>query len=438
MAYLNVKARTLETKIVYYGAGLSGKTTNLEQVKQRSGDGRSGDMMSLDTDGDRTLFFDYLPFEMGKFNGCEVKLQLYTVPGQAKYRETRKRVLSNADGVVLVLDSQSGALERNRQSLADLREHMKDNRLDPARVPIVLQLNKRDLPSAMDPAQLLDELGLAGADYVEAVASEGRGVMETLKQATRAVVEAVQRDARTGDGRITRGSESGLDGNTMYEQLTAGGRAPTASGPRNGAPAPSPRTAAASPAIDAALADLKKEVASLARQLGKPGTGAPINPSNLNELLAAHRLLVRRVDALEGSFQQSLAAFASDLERRLAERISNALGASLAEAVGAVVEETITSKLEPMRQGLGNIRRDQVELNERLERIENATADSAERVAELRADWAAGDPELLGRIDALLELYDTASKQWTNMDRRLKHMQSSKHQNGKRSWLSRD
>ena len=120
-------------------------------------------------------------------------------------------LLSNADGVVLVLDSQSGALERNRQSLADLREHMKDNRLDPARVPIVLQLNKRDLPSAMDPAQLLDELGLAGADYVEAVASEGRGVMETLKQATRAVVEAVQRDARTGDGRITRGSESGLE-----------------------------------------------------------------------------------------------------------------------------------------------------------------------------------------------------------------------------------
>ena len=213
---------------------------------------------------------------------------------------------------------------------------------------------------------------------------------------------------------------------------------PTASGPRNGGPAPSPRTAAASPAIDAALADLRKEVASLARQLGKPGTGAPINPSNLNELLAAHRLLVRRVDALEGSFQQSLAAFASDLERRLAERISNALGANLAEAVGAVVEQTITSKLEPMRQGLGNIRRDQVELNERLERIENATADSAERVAELRADWAAGDPELLGRIDALLELYDTASKQWTNMDRRLKHMQSSKHQNGKRSWLSRD
>ena len=111
MAHLNIKERVIETKVVYYGAGLSGKTTNLEQIKRLSVGGKCGELMSVDTDGDRTLFFDWLPMQIGKFNGCDVKVQLFTVPGQAKYAETRKKVLAGADGVILVLDSQSGALE---------------------------------------------------------------------------------------------------------------------------------------------------------------------------------------------------------------------------------------------------------------------------------------------------------------------------------------
>jgi signal recognition particle receptor subunit beta len=238
MAYLNVKERMLEAKIVYYGAGLSGKTTNLELIKQRTQEGRCGDMMSLNTAGDRTLFFDWLPFNMGKVNGCDIKVQLYTVPGQGRYAETRRRVLAGADGIVLVLDSQSGALDKNREILADLREHMRINRLSPDRVPIVFQLNKRDLPSAMAPAELLEALGLSGKPYIEAVASVGKGVFETLQEVTRLVLASVRDQARTpGATVIQSGSNSNLDGHTLYSQLTAGGTPlPGAETPEDGRP----------------------------------------------------------------------------------------------------------------------------------------------------------------------------------------------------------
>jgi signal recognition particle receptor subunit beta len=238
MAYLNVKERMLEAKIVYYGAGLSGKTTNLELIKQRTQEGRCGDMMSLNTAGDRTLFFDWLPFNMGKVNGCDVKMQLYTVPGQGRYAETRRRVLAGADGIVLVLDSQSGALDKNREILADLREHMRINRLSPDRVPIVFQLNKRDLPSAMAPAELLEALGLAEKPYIEAVASVGKGVFETLQEITRLVLASVRDQARSpGATVIQSGTNSNLDGHTLYSQLTASGTPlPGAETPEDGRP----------------------------------------------------------------------------------------------------------------------------------------------------------------------------------------------------------
>ncbi|MCU0654009.1 MAG: ADP-ribosylation factor-like protein [Polyangiaceae bacterium] len=256
MAYLNVKERMLEAKIVYYGAGLSGKTTNLELIKQRTQEGRCGDMMSLNTAGDRTLFFDWLPFNMGKVNGCDVKVQLYTVPGQGRYAETRRRVLAGADGIVLVLDSQSGALDKNREILADLREHMRLNRLPEDRVPIVFQLNKRDLPSAMAPAELLEALGLTEKPYIEAVASVGKGVFETLQEITRLVLASVRDQARSpGATVIQSGTNSNLDGHTLYSQLTAGSaplpgtETPEDGRPRSGAfatePSSEPRALAA-------------------------------------------------------------------------------------------------------------------------------------------------------------------------------------------------
>jgi hypothetical protein len=222
MAYLNVKSRSLETKIVYYGAGLSGKTTNLEIVKKHSEEGRCGEMMSLNTAGDRTLFFDWVPFNMGKVNGCDVKMQLYTVPGQAKYAETRRRVLAGADGIVLVLDSQSSAVERNLEIMADLREQMAANHLKAENCPIVVQLNKRDLPNAMRVEDLVRELSLDRMITVEAVAATGQGVFETLREATKLVLAAVRRNAREDGASLSAGEASGLDGQTLYASLTEG------------------------------------------------------------------------------------------------------------------------------------------------------------------------------------------------------------------------
>lgn len=251
MPYLNVKARVLETKIVYYGAGLSGKTTNLEQIKARSSDGRCGEMMSLNTDGDRTLFFDWLPFEVGKFNGCDVKVQLYTVPGQAKYAETRKRVLAGADGIVLVLDSESAAIDRNQQTVKDLWEHLESNRLDPEKTPIVVQLNKRDLPNAMSPEELLESVGLKGYPSVEAVAFEGKGVFETLREGVRLVMDSVRKSVQTNTKAVDAGERSGLDGDTLRDRLhrevgaDGTGKSGAAAGSGGGAPQERPAPAAA-------------------------------------------------------------------------------------------------------------------------------------------------------------------------------------------------
>ena len=268
MSYLNVKERTLEIKVVYYGAGLSGKTTNLEKVKENSAGDRAGEMMSLNTDGDRTLFFDYLPYELGKFNGCDVKVQLYTVPGQAKYAETRRRVLAGADGVVLVLDSAAAALDRNHETVADLRKHLAANGLR-ADTPIVVQANKRDLPDAMEVAALLSALGLKHLPCIEGVAVNGVGVFETLKRIVAEVLGHVREAARSGPERasIGRGDNSGLDGDTLRDELVPGANGRVADSTKRGATA-SPR----------AETTAKQEPAS------PRGSAAPVRPAVSNDL----------------------------------------------------------------------------------------------------------------------------------------------------------
>ncbi len=362
MAYLNVKERVIEAKIVYYGAGLSGKTTNLEQVKRLSTDGRCGEMMTLDTDGDRTLFFDWLPFNMGKFNGCDVKMQLFTVPGQARYAETRKKVLASADGVVLVLDSQSAALESNRQILSDLREHLQANGLA-GELPIVVQLNKRDLPSAMAPAELLKEVGLEGKPYVEAVAARGEGVFETLSEASKRVLQYIRESARNRSSDIRSGTKSGLDGESLYADLTAQTHgAPAAASAAPAAPATSgapdsakdaPKAparlaaapAAAGPATPSSSAANTVVVRSNgvshasngsahatanaapngagsngAASSGAASSAATPSASQLGEVISALRGLARRLDAIEAQIPTAVAAAVGDLDRRLAAR----------------------------------------------------------------------------------------------------------------------
>ena len=148
MAIVNLKKRQIECKIVYYGPARCGKTTNLEYIHKAFKKQVKGEMVSINTDGDRTLFFDFLPLELGKLMGCDVRVQLYTVPGQVRYASTRKLVLRGADGLIFVADSLEVRREKNMQALRDLQQNLKEYNVSIFGVPLVLQFNKRDLSEA--------------------------------------------------------------------------------------------------------------------------------------------------------------------------------------------------------------------------------------------------------------------------------------------------
>lgn len=171
----------MTAKIVYYGPGLCGKTTNLMVIFDKLDPKQKGKMLSLATKTDRTLFFDLLPVDIGKVGSFNLKMQLYTVPGQVFYNETRKLVLKGADSVVFVADSQPSMVESNRESFNNLVENLKENSIDPDDTPIVIQYNKRDIPGVLPVDKLAEQLGLEGYPSQEASALKGEGVMETFK-----------------------------------------------------------------------------------------------------------------------------------------------------------------------------------------------------------------------------------------------------------------
>jgi len=181
MVLFNHATREMTAKIVYYGPGLCGKTTNLMVIFDKLDPKSKGKMLSLATKTDRTLFFDLLPVDIGKVGPFSLKIQLYTVPGQVFYNETRKLVLRGADSVVFVTDSQPAMVEANRESFANLLENLEENQIDPNDTPIIIQFNKRDLPGALPIDKLQDTLGFEGYPYTEASALKGEGVMETFK-----------------------------------------------------------------------------------------------------------------------------------------------------------------------------------------------------------------------------------------------------------------
>jgi signal recognition particle receptor subunit beta len=222
MPLISASTRTLQVKIVYYGPGLSGKTTNLEQLAQSLDPSRVGELMSLDTTGDRTLFFDWMPVELGKIKGFEVKVQLFTVPGQVRYNNTRKKVLQGADGVVFVADSQEEATEQNRFSFQNLRENLAGEGIDLEDIPLLIQWNKCDLPSALPPAVLAARLGLEHYPQVQAIASQGKGVGETLRQITQLTLSQVIRGLRMGTEPTEREASGPMDGEAMLDRIMAG------------------------------------------------------------------------------------------------------------------------------------------------------------------------------------------------------------------------
>jgi len=195
MTFINYAAREINCKIVYYGPGLGGKTTNLKWIYGRSNPTSRGKLISLATETDRTLFFDFLPLDLGTIRGFRTRFHLYTVPGQVFYDASRKLILKGVDGVVFVADSQAARMEANLESLKNLQLNLKDQGYDLNKIPYVLQLNKRDTATAMPVEQMKRQLGLKNELVFEAVAQSGAGVFDTLKAIARMVLVELKKTA---------------------------------------------------------------------------------------------------------------------------------------------------------------------------------------------------------------------------------------------------
>ncbi len=196
MSLVNFTTREITCKIVYYGPGRSGKTTNLQYIYGRVPEGRRGRMVSLATHTDRTLFFDFLPLELGSISGFTTRFQLYTVPGQVYYDATRKLVLQGADGVVFVADSQARQLDENLESMQNLQVNLLEQGVDIREIPLVLQYNKQDLPRdlILSPDELDESLNFRGVPSFSAEALNGTGIFETLKAVSERVLRRLSQE----------------------------------------------------------------------------------------------------------------------------------------------------------------------------------------------------------------------------------------------------
>ncbi len=191
MSLINYASREINCKIVYYGTGLGGKTTNLEYVYSRVNPDAKGKMISLATETERTLFFDFLPIDLGEVKGFKTRFHLYTVPGQVYYNASRKLILKGVDGVIFVADSQTERMEANIEAMHNLYENLESYGYDLTKIPFAMQYNKRDLPNAMSMGNLRSQLNPMGVPDFEGVAIEGRGVFETLGSVSKMVVQAL-------------------------------------------------------------------------------------------------------------------------------------------------------------------------------------------------------------------------------------------------------
>jgi mutual gliding-motility protein MglA len=191
MSMINYASREINCKLVYYGPGLGGKTTNLEYVYSKVAPETRGKLISLATEQERTLFFDFLPVDLGTIRGFKTRFHLYTVPGQVYYNASRRLILKGVDGIVFVADSQAERMDANIAAMQNLYENLADYGYDPANIPIVLQWNKRDLPTAVPVQELRENLNPDDLVEHEAVAVSGEGVFETLKAVAKAVIKTL-------------------------------------------------------------------------------------------------------------------------------------------------------------------------------------------------------------------------------------------------------
>jgi mutual gliding-motility protein MglA len=193
MTFINYAAREINCKIVYYGPGLCGKTTNLQWIYDKTNPQAKGKLISLATETDRTLFFDFLPLDLGQVRGFKTRFHLYTVPGQVFYDASRKLILKGVDGVVFVADSQEARMEANAESLINLEKNLKEQGYDLKTIPYALQFNKRDLPTALPMDEMYNRLNYKGEPTFEAVAMNGTGVFDTLKSVAKLVLTELKK-----------------------------------------------------------------------------------------------------------------------------------------------------------------------------------------------------------------------------------------------------
>ena len=273
MVVVSYSGREINAKLVYYGCGLSGKTTNLESIYEAVPETSRGKMVSMKTQSDRTLFFDLLPLDLGEIMGFKTRFLLYTVPGQVFYNATRKLVLKGADAIVFVADSEVGKMEENKESLANLRANLAELGLALDNIPWVMQYNKRDLPNVYSIDELNQEMNAGGKiPTFEAVATDGKGVFETFRGISHLLMEKVTRDLRrTATG--TPASRTAPSAEPAGQPAASAAAAPghAARGVDYGREIDLPGTAAAAPARAAAPA--------APRPAPAPAAPAPVAPA---------------------------------------------------------------------------------------------------------------------------------------------------------------
>jgi mutual gliding-motility protein MglA len=288
MVQINFALKEVNCKVVYYGPGMSGKTTNLEIVHQKAPEENKGELTSISTDGDRTLFFDFMPLDLGNVAGMRTKFQLYTVPGQVYYNSTRKLVLQGVDGVIFVADSDPDKMDENIESYANLIENLAEYGKDVRELPHVIQYNKRDLPNALPVAEIDKRMNKFGVPTFEAVAYTGEGVFPTLKTLAAMVLESIEKiDGRNprkaaAPAKPAAGKAGAAPAAAPAGKAAAGRPAAAGAAPQKGAPAkpaagrPTPAAAAApAPAAAAAPRQAARPAATVGRRPAAAASAAP-------------------------------------------------------------------------------------------------------------------------------------------------------------------
>ena len=313
MVFFNYSTMQMAAKIVYYGPGLGGKTTNLQHIYAHTSNGSRGEMVSLETDSDRTLFFDLLPLDIGNIHGFKTRIQLYTVPGQVFYNTTRKLVLKSVDGVVFVADSQRPMVQANKESFENLIENLAEIGLTLDDVPLVLQYNKRDLKDVMTVEEMDAELNRGSWPSFEAAAIHGHGVFETLKAISKMTLVSLKKRLAIGAPASEQKPAAGP---------AAGSRpAPPPSRP-TAAPAASPSTESTqekTPRSGDILAELEK-----IRQETSGQKHAAGNQNGRRRIDQNLRFLLDR-EHLRRAHRLSLDIQLEDADRQVVERFSDAI-----------------------------------------------------------------------------------------------------------------